>query len=84
MKHYSLEFVGKSKKAGFKKPAFKKITIKLYYYSTKKFIKSFETSITNNKNDIVNIQELFIFTFGIRPKLIYNEKNSTTNYIIKL
>lgn len=84
MKHYSLEFVGKSKKAGFKKPAFKKITIKLYYYSTKKFIKSFETSITNNKNNIVNIQELFIFTFGIRPKLICNEKNSTTNYIVKL
>ena len=84
MKHYSLEFVGKSKKAGFKKPAFKKITIKLYYYSTKKFIKSFETSITNNKNDIVNIQELFIFPFGRSPKLIYNEKNSTTNYIIKL
>lgn len=84
MKHYSLEFVGKSKKAGFKRPTFKKITIKLYYYSTKKFIKSFETSILNNKNDIVNIQELFIYNFGIRPKLVCNEKNSTTNYIIKL
>lgn len=84
MKHYSLEFVSKSKKASFLKPAFKKITIKLYYYSTKKFIKSFETSITNNKNDIVNIQEFFIYNFGIRPKLICNEKNSTTNYIVKL
>lgn len=84
MKYYSLEFVGKSKKAGFKRPAFKKITIKLYYYSTKKFIKSFETSILNNKNDIVNIQELFIYSFGIRPKLVCNEKNSTTNYIVKL
>lgn len=84
MKHYSLEFVGKSKKAGFKRPAFKKITIKLYYYSTKKFIKSFETSILNNKNDIVNIQELFIYSFGIRPKLICNEKNSNSIYIVKL
>lgn len=84
MKHYILEFVSKSKKAGFKRPAFKKIIIKLYYYSTKKFIKSFETSIANNKNDIVNIQELFIYNFGIRPKLVYNEKNSTTNYIVKL
>ena len=84
MKHYSLEFVGKSKKAGFKKPAFKKITIKLYYYSTKKFIKSFETSIANNKNNIVNIQDLFIYSFGIRPKLVCNEKNSNNNYIVKL
>lgn len=41
-------------------------------------------SILNNKNDIVNIQELFIYSFGIRPKLICNEKNSTTNYIVKL
>lgn len=39
MKHYSLEFVGKTKKAGFKKPAYKKITIKLYYYSTKNLSK---------------------------------------------
>lgn len=84
MKHYSLEFVGKTKKAGFKKPAYKKITIRLFFYDTKKFIKSFEISILNNKNDIVNIQELFIYSFGIRPKLICNEKNSTTNYIVKL
>lgn len=84
MKHYSLEFVGKSKKAGFKKPAFKKITIKLYYYSTKKFIKSFETSILNNQNDIVNIQELFLYNFGIRPKLVCNEKNSNSIYLVKL
>lgn len=84
MKHYSLEFVGKSKKAGFKKPAFKKVTIKLYYYSTKKFIKSFETFIANNKNDIVNIQELFIYSFNIRPKLVCNEKNTTNTYIVKI
>ena len=81
---YSLEFISKPKKAGFKKPAYKKITIKLYYYSTKKFIKSFETSITNNKNDIVNIQELFIYNFSIRPKLVCNEKNSNSVYIVKL
>ena len=81
---YILEFISKPKKAGFKKPTFKKITIKLYYYSTKKFIKSFEISITNNKNDIVNIQELFIYNFGIKLKLICNKKNSTTTYIVKL
>ena len=69
---YSLEFVGKSKKAGFKKPAYKKITIKLYYYSTKKFIKTLNVSILNNKNDIVNIQELFIF----------NKRNKDKVYII--
>lgn len=84
MKHYSLEFVSKTKKAGFKKPTYKKITIKLYYYSIKKFIKSFETSITNNKNDIVNIQELFIYNYNIRPKLICNEKNTTNIYIVKI
>lgn len=84
MKRYNLEFVGKSKKAGFKKPAYKKIIIKLYYYSTKKFIKTLNVSIFNNKNDIVNIQELFIYSFGIRPKLICNEKNSNSVYIVKL
>lgn len=36
---YSLEFISKPKKAGFKKPAYKKITIKLYYYSTKNSLK---------------------------------------------
>lgn len=81
---YSLEFIGKPKKAGFKKPAYKKITIRLFFYSTKKFIKSFEISILNNKNDIVNIQELFIYNFGIRPKLVCNEKNSNSVYIVKL
>lgn len=81
---YSLEFISKSKKAGFLKPAYKKITIRLFFYSTKKFIKSFETSILNNKNDIVNIQELFIYNFGIRPKLVCNEKNSNSVYIVKL
>ena len=81
---YSLEFIGKPKKAGFKKPAYKKITIRLFFYSTKKFIKSFEISILNNKNDIVNIQEMFIYNYNIRPKLICNEKNTTNTYIVKI
>lgn len=81
---YSLEFISKPKKAGFKKPAYKKITIRLFFYSTKKFIKSFEISILNNKNDIVNIQEMFIYNYNIRPKLICNEKNTTNTYIVKI
>ena len=82
---YSLEFIGKPKKSQFFKTGFFWFTIKLYYYSTKKFIKTLNVSILNNKNDIINIQELFIYSFGIRPKLICNEKNSTTNnYIVKI
>ena len=38
----------------------------------------------NNKNDIVNIQELFIYNYNIRPKLICNEKNTTNIYIVKI
>lgn len=81
---YSLEFISKPKKAGFLKPAYKKITIRLFFYNTKKFIKSFEISILNNKNDIVNIQEMFIYNYKIRPKIICNEKNTTNTYIVKI
>lgn len=84
MKRYNLEFVAKCKCVGFKKPTHKKIMLKLFWYSTKTFIKTFDVKIPNDNNDIINIQNLFIYNLNIRPKVISNEKNSTTNYIVKL
>lgn len=84
MKRYNLEFVAKCKCVGFKKPTHKKVTLKLFWYNTKSFIKTFDIKIPNNNNDIVNIQTLFIYNLNIRPRIISNEKNSNSVYIIKL